>query len=70
MVVIAIDHATERDVVFLKGGSIGRAPPVRYVGHDQHAKLVGPIQLARRFDLHVLTESGEADPPGAQNLIP
>src|SRR5688572_31636139 len=42
------------------------APRVGHVGHDEHAQPVRPVELARRFDLHVLAQSVEADLPCAQ----
>ena len=69
MIVIAIDHSTERHLVLVKRRRVGRAPPIRHVGHDEDAELVRPVQLPRRFDLDVLAESREPDAPGAQDLV-
>ena len=70
VIVVAIDHAAQRHVVLVKRRRVGGAPPVRNVRHDQHAEPVGPIELARRFDLDVFTEAVEADRPRPQDFVP
>ena len=69
MIVIALDHPAKCHVVLVKGGRVGWTPPVRHVGHDEHAELVGPVQLARNFDLDVLAQPIEADLPCAEDLV-
>ena len=70
MIVVAIDHAAQGDFVLLKRNRIRWTPPVRNVGHDQHAEPVGPVQFAWGFDFDVLAQPGQSDLPGAQDFVP
>ena len=65
MIVVPCDHATQRDVVLAKCGGIGWPPPVRHIGHDEHAQSIGPIEFARRLDLYMLSEAVQPDLPRA-----
>ena len=70
MVVVAGDHLAQ-GIVMLAEGRVGRrTPPVGHVGHDQHAELVGPVELARCLDLDVFAQSVQTDLPRAQNFAP
>ena len=69
MVVVAVDHAAESRVVLPKCRRVGRPPPVGHVGHDEHAKFVGPVELPRRLDLDVLAEPVEAELAGAEDFL-
>src|SRR6266516_2841836 len=68
-IVVAIDHATQGDVVLMEGGGIWWTAPVRDLGHAQHTEPVGPVEFAWGFDLDVLAQAGQSDLAGAQDFF-
>ena len=69
MIVVAVEHSPQRNVVLMKRRGVGRSPPIRDVGHDQHTEAVGPVEFAWRLDLHVLTQPVQTDLASPQNLV-
>ena len=69
MIVVALDHAAQRDVVLAERRGVGRTPPVRHVGHDQYAQSIGPVQFARCFDLDMLPQAVQPNLARPEDLI-
>src|SRR5437773_12259978 len=69
MIVVAVEHSPQRNVVLMKRRGVGGSPPIRDVGHDQHTEAVGPVEFAWSLDLHVITQPVQTALASPQNLV-